>query len=547
MKLNRLYIESFKNLEKLEIDFSKHEGLTLLIGNNGSGKSNLLELLSSIFCNFFDKPDYEADCELQYFNSTGKFINIIIKSTGVMFTVEGVANPDLYDYLPKRVIAIYSGDESRLWENYYSHVYKNYIKDITEDKAIAFPRMLFLNKYYWHISLLCLLCSEAEDVKTFVTTNLGIDISLPITINFEKNSPKFKNSHIKEFTDSLDDLYDLTDFKNTFGTDPDLFLKLFIAFTDKDNKLISDIIIGFNNDLTQNDLSEGQKKQLLVKAALEFAGQEDTLFLLDEPDAHVHVSNKKVILDIIEPYKVNRHVILTTHSPTLCKYSDKKSIVPLDNGKLIAINDEFDAAKLLVDDNDVFKLLFSTKHILITEGKTDVQYISKAISFFSNEYPELIDLDFLVLGGTDGEVAMELISKIRNIPGRKTIIMVDRDQGGQNCARRVLNDGTISFQTFNYQVLLGRTDQYVLMIPKLPSVNGEFVVEDYFKNNKIKELTKKDIDNKFLSNTRFKQFPTVKDNLKKELLPDFCKNEASAADMEDFKLLLDKIQEIILL
>jgi ABC-type lipoprotein export system ATPase subunit len=547
MKLNRLYIESFKNLEKLEIDFSKHEGLTLLIGNNGSGKSNLLELLSSIFCNFFDKSDYEADCELQYFNNTGKFINIIIKSTGVMFTVEGVANPDLYDYLPKRVIAIYSGDESRLWENYYSHVYKNYIKDITEDKAIAFPRMLFLNKYYWHISLLCLLCSEAEDVKTFVTTNLGIDISLPITIYFEKNSPKFKNSHIKEFTDSLDDLYDLTDFKNTFGTDPDLFLKLFIAFTDKDNKLISDIIIGFNNDLTQNDLSEGQKKQLLVKAALEFAGQEDTLFLLDEPDAHVHVSNKKVILDIIEPYKVNRHVILTTHSPTLCKYSDKKSIVPLDNGKLIAINDEFDAAKLLVDDNDVFKLLFSTKHILITEGKTDVQYISKAISFFSNEYPELIDLDFLVLGGTDGEVAMELISKIRNIPGRKTIIMVDRDQGGQNCARIVLNDGTISFQTFNYQVLLGRTDQYVLMIPKLPSVNGEFVVEDYFKNNKIKELTKKDIDNKFLSNTRFKQFPTVKDNLKKELLPDFCKNEASAADMEDFKLLLDKIQEIILL
>lgn len=125
--------------------------------------------------------------------------------------------------------------------------------------------------------------------------------------------------------------------------------------------------------------------------------------------------------------------------------------------------------------------------------------------------------------------------------------MVDRDQGGQNCARIVLNDGAISFQTFNYQVLLGRTDQYVLMIPKLPSVNGEFVVEDYFKNNKIKELTKKDIDNKFLSNTRFKQFPTVKDNLKKELLPDFCKNEASAADMEDFKLLLDKIQEIILL
>lgn len=547
MKLNRLYIESFKNLEKLEIDFSKHDGLTLLIGNNGSGKSNLLELLSSIFCNFLDKPGYETDCELQYYISSGKFISINIKNTGQLITVEGVATPNLYEYLPKRVIAIYSGDETRLWEKYYSQLYKNYIKEITGDKAIAFPRMLFLNKDYWHISLLCLLCSEANDVKTFVSTNLSIDISLPIKIYFEKNSPKFKNSHIKEFTDRLDELYDLKDFKNTFGTDPDLFLKLFIAFTDKDNKLINNLTIKFNRTLTQKDLSEGQKKQLLVKAALEFAGQEDTLFLLDEPDAHVHVSNKKVILDIIEPYKNNRHVILTTHSPTLCKYSDKKSIIPLEKGKLIAINDEFDAAKLLVDDNDVFKLLFSTKHILITEGKTDVQYISKAISFFSNDYPELMDLEFLVLGGTDGEVAKELISKIRNIDGRKVILLLDRDQSGLYCYGKIMGNSQLTKNNCDYSRVSPIRNDYILMLPAVTQNQKDFLIEDYFKRDKMIELTKNEIDIKFDNTKNFKDFPTVKDNLKKELLPEFCKNEATAIDMEHFRLLLDKIKEIILL
>ena len=53
MKIQSINIEKFKNLDKLIIDCSEHEGLTLVIGNNASGKSNFLEALSSIFFNQF--------------------------------------------------------------------------------------------------------------------------------------------------------------------------------------------------------------------------------------------------------------------------------------------------------------------------------------------------------------------------------------------------------------------------------------------------------------------------------------------------------------
>lgn len=41
-------------MENFEIDFSNKESIPVLIGNNGSGKSNILEAISSIFAGLYD-------------------------------------------------------------------------------------------------------------------------------------------------------------------------------------------------------------------------------------------------------------------------------------------------------------------------------------------------------------------------------------------------------------------------------------------------------------------------------------------------------------
>lgn len=55
MKLLKLEIRGYKNLQDVEIDFSKSNGMTLVVGTNGSGKSNLLEVLSAIFSALYNK------------------------------------------------------------------------------------------------------------------------------------------------------------------------------------------------------------------------------------------------------------------------------------------------------------------------------------------------------------------------------------------------------------------------------------------------------------------------------------------------------------
>ena len=49
MRIDRLTIGNFKNLRELTIDFDEEYPTTVILGRNGTGKSNLLEALIIIF------------------------------------------------------------------------------------------------------------------------------------------------------------------------------------------------------------------------------------------------------------------------------------------------------------------------------------------------------------------------------------------------------------------------------------------------------------------------------------------------------------------
>lgn len=53
MKIKNLKIEGYKNLD---LELIHNADIIALIGNNGSGKSNLLEALSLIFRSLYKKP-----------------------------------------------------------------------------------------------------------------------------------------------------------------------------------------------------------------------------------------------------------------------------------------------------------------------------------------------------------------------------------------------------------------------------------------------------------------------------------------------------------
>ena len=58
MKIKRLWINTYKNIKEQNIEFYLNDSnVHVLVGKNGSGKSNVLEALSSVFSSIYINPN----------------------------------------------------------------------------------------------------------------------------------------------------------------------------------------------------------------------------------------------------------------------------------------------------------------------------------------------------------------------------------------------------------------------------------------------------------------------------------------------------------
>src|ERR1035441_4741473 len=66
MRLDELWVEDFKNLHDITVDFDEESPYTVLVGENGSGKSNLIESLAWIFRNLDLEEPAPFGYEIKY-------------------------------------------------------------------------------------------------------------------------------------------------------------------------------------------------------------------------------------------------------------------------------------------------------------------------------------------------------------------------------------------------------------------------------------------------------------------------------------------------
>lgn len=370
MKLKSLYIEKYKNLSPLTIDFESGNGLTMLVGNNGSGKSNVLEAISGIFHDLFKEKDgrkITCDYKLEYnLNEIDCFIeqsNGILRCYGPKFKRR---ESFLEENAPNNIIGLYSGEEDRLWTSFYESYYKAYIKRIKMNQHQARMRLMLINKHYWNVALLTLLLSNNQTLKPFIENDLGITSTPQVELRFDfknfddanellktfinKINPEHKGKNkytFEELKDKITHETHLDELGNevVFETeieDLDVFRYFTQAYMPKNDKIIKDIIIEIDDDITVEQLSEGEKKLILVKTVLEILSDEKTLVLMDEPDAHLHEIRKKNLYSMMGEYP-NRQLVIATHSPTFIDVADQNQVKMLklnDSGKAMLYEEE---------------------------------------------------------------------------------------------------------------------------------------------------------------------------------------------------------------
>ena len=584
MKLKSVYIEKYKNLSPLTIDFELGNGLTMLVGNNGSGKSNVLEAISGIFHDLFkgkDSRKIKCDYKLQY---TLNEIKCVIEQTNGFLRCYGPKFKRreyfIEENAPHNIIGLYSGEEDRLWTSFYETYYKSYIKRIKTNRHQERMRLMLINKYYWNVALLTLLLSGNETLKPFIENDLGITSISTIELKFNFKYFDDVNELLKTFINRINPDHkskiecNLEDLRNSIFysaltdengnilvdengnkllaeigiTDTEVFQNLTQAYMPKNEKIIKDIIIQIDDDITVEQLSEGEKKLILVKTVLEILSDEKTLVLMDEPDAHLHEGRKPALCNMMREYP-NRQIVIATHSPIMAQIANEKELLmlELENGKSTILTDEkIEKIKKLSGTSwDVIgqgMMLKSKRPLVVFEGKTDVKYVKRAIDLLKNDNPsyDQLQVDFMSAGGADNMqfFITDLLEVIPN--SKKVIVFFDRDNEGQTGAATLLNLTTSDEAIAHYDDVK-QNNLTVSFIPyKTGVTGGDFLIEDYFSWDKtVKPMVDKAIEN---SHHPFKNLPKLSSRIKKGLEDKhmtFAKEE-----FEGFITLLDKIVKL---
>ena len=523
MKLNKITFDNYKNLSR-EYSFEQANKYIALIGLNGSGKSNLLEAISLLFAHTMG---IEVDSPFAQYRLTYD-----IRGHRVDITEgDSLANGTISEEdVPSSLIACYSGEDNRLWNSGFGRYYVDFFNKAIRGGDYK-PKVIYINKYCWKIAFLSLLFSEKREVKNFISDKLHINTDSFYVRFFTKNGAnpqphdasnwyvricaKYPNTQILINDLKSNEDVDLNCIKYP-GLTPDqivFYYLYFLHMPDKQgtlgleaDKLIEKIEINVNGYDFDN-LSEGEKKLILIECITNVLGDESSLILLDEPDAHTHIAMKKDLLKLISEFE--GQTIMTTHSPMFLNKRwegfVENNIYYMHDGKIENTEPLKNLAELTDNEIDYFEgsFILSSKKILVVEGKYDDKYLKKAINIFARrdaKYNRLNDVTIFSANSAGSaeviynQILSDCIDRIE-----KLVFLFDYDDGGWKEGwkkiEKIPNRGTKiipmfyqdSYNSVNYPT----TDEDVSKAnggSKTIKSDKSYMVEDLFSENAYAQI-----------------------------------------------------------
>lgn len=350
MRLKSLYIKDYNILQNFSIDFTSN--LSVFIGENGSGKSSIIECLAYIFghlhkyfilndktAEFIDsyKINYAINgldiyIESRYVESESNTFTPIIKINGSEMSTSQLKNAYAdFSFLPTKIVLSYSGITERL-KLLNNHFENKFIKKIIrKDNPFSLNPLIlppdnpfvYIKKEYVSFILLALFVLNTNDANKFLET-LGIDINgCTTTITLKKPYWAKSNKKPKEGTsiwgitgkiaqdllEGLDaiairssyeqkekqdkieyELYGSIMVQDLFSSYYNLDSSQVVSFLDTllCDDLLEAVNITWDKNFSVDKLSEGEKQMILSVGLSLVLNEKNILFLLDEPDVSLH-------------------------------------------------------------------------------------------------------------------------------------------------------------------------------------------------------------------------------------------------------------------
>jgi predicted ATP-dependent endonuclease of OLD family len=438
VKIRKLSVNGFRCLLDFCVDFD--DKLTVIVGENDAGKSSLIECLKLI--------TQGKMIELEDFNHDLNIIEISVETEDFTFSRSYQRNGDIIEQ--KSLMAVPT-------DRYIEEV-TNWLQDDELDISIQEVGAK-IKQIAKTLGLTVRSNSNVENLKALILEKLSGDAveiegaSFPSFNNIQLDGRHFENvsGFFKEvFLKGKQS--EIWDEKISEDKTIEEFVREKInSYSEHIEKSIAETgILGrmqmFLSDLTEvkiepiyqkRDLNidakvkfmEGGKevsidkkgdgtKRRITMALLEYKKEQtllehdtSTIYLLDEPDTHLHVKAQIEFLDTLRGFSRNgNQVILTTHSPFIINAVSPKQLRLIENNenrsRVRYLRHEADLADRVLRSLGVENTyLFFSRHIIIVEGETEEQFLP---SYFLNRFNETLSSSLIKVMNCKG---------ITNIPG----------------------------------------------------------------------------------------------------------------------------------
>lgn len=371
MRLQRISIKKYKNLHDFDCIFSD-VNISAFIGNNGSGKSNLLESISEVFSfaknysadknpNFIICPDI-YDCIIEYECDDRNYTLCYSKSeVSLFYGDKKLKKAEMQAALPKTILIYYAGEtkrQERTAKTTFDQAYNNKLK---RTNNYEFPGFKFMDYYTTDdlgLLLFAALVYKGEYIDNLLNLLQCKEIVSQVSIMLQDPKEKQENADtywnargfVKSFLDELRkyvsstqdlssryvmEFKDIEPLSKISANEGEFFAKLKALRNTGYLEWVKIQFKGKSGEVFDFDtLSEGEKQLSLLLLLLSFTAQDECLYLFDEFDAYLHLNWQKAFSKMINEVAVNGHIVFTTHSPATVSGMHRKNVYIIADGKV---------------------------------------------------------------------------------------------------------------------------------------------------------------------------------------------------------------------
>ena len=178
-----------------------------------------------------------------------------------------------------------------------------------------------------------------------------------------------------------------------------------------------------------------------------------SVIAIEEPESHLHSGAIHSLVDVIHKIAINSQVIITTHNPLFVQQNRVESNILVDKGTARtakSISEIRNLLGVLPSDN-----LRNARYVVVVEGEDDAIALSRLLPYYSEPVSEALRNNSIIIKPLGG--ASNLSHDLADLKHCmcKYVILMDNDKAGVDAAEKAINNGLATEAAIKYTTCPG--------------------------------------------------------------------------------------------